>query len=274
MALVSVIIPSYNSAHFISEAIDSILEQTYGEWELIVVDDGSTDALESVVRPYIAKDARISMVVKANGGLGSARNFGIRHAKGTYILPLDADDRFAPTFIEKAVAQFINRPDLKVVYCEAVYFGAKQGRWLLKDYSYKDLLVSNMIFASAMYKKADYERVGGYDEQILYEDWDYWLRLLQDGGTVCKLPEVLFYYRQHQDGSLMNALNKKGALHSAGLERIYAKNAASFIEVYGNPIEIELKRQKLQRSLAHPLHRWVEAHKDKIIGRLLLKLVR
>ena len=273
MVLVSVIIPSYNSAHFIKDAIASILQQTYTDWELIVVNDGSTDNLEAIIQPYLKQDKRINFLQKPNGGLGSARNFGIKQAKGTYILPLDADDMFAPTFMEKAVGAFISRPNLKLVYCRATYFGAKEGEWHLKDYTYKDLLLSNMIFATCMFKKEDHERLGGYDEGILYEDWDFWLRLLKDGGEVCKIPEMLFYYRQHDKGSLMNELNRKGEKHASSLKHIYEKNADGFMEHYGNPIEIELKRQKMERTLNHPLHRWVERHKKSFIGRILLKLV-
>lgn len=272
--LVSVIIPCYNSAHFIADAINSVIHQSYVNWELIIVDDGSTDALDAVVAPFLNQDARIQYVKKKNGGLGSARNFGIQHAIGTYILPLDADDTFEPSFIEKAVSLFLNNHNLKVVYCDAVFFGARKGVWSLKDYTYKDLLLSNMIFATCMYRREDYENVGGYDETILYEDWDFWLRLLKDGGEVYKIPEVLFNYRQHQEGSLMNELNDKGDKHQSSLKCIYDKNAERFIEAYGNPIEIELKRQKLERELNHPLHQWVCKHKKAYIGRILLKFVK
>ncbi len=274
MTLVSVIIPSYNSAHFIADAINSVINQSYTNWELIIVDDGSTDDLERVIKTYLEEDTRIKFVKKSNGGLGSARNFGIQHAEGTYILPLDADDTFEPSFIEKAVHLFSNHNDLKVVYCEAAYFGAKQGIWHLKDYTYKDLLVSNMIFATSMFKKEDYERVGGYNEIILYEDWDFWLRLLKDGGEVYRIPEVLFNYQQHHEGSLMNELHNKGKKHQSSLKHIYNKNAERFIQAYGNPIEIELNRQKMERELNHPLHVWVRKYKKSLIGRVLLKCLR
>ena len=114
--LVSVIIPTYNSAAFITDAIDSIIAQTYQNWELIIVNDGSTDSIDLVVAPYLKSDNRIKYVSKENGGLGSARNFGIKQSKGVFILPLDADDVFESSFIEKAVLSLKSNHDIKIVY--------------------------------------------------------------------------------------------------------------------------------------------------------------
>ena len=82
-------------------------------------------------------------------------------------------------------------------------------------------LISNMIYAAAMFKREDFEKVGGYDENILYEDWDFWLRLLKNGGEVYRVPEILFYYRIHENGSLMNDLSKKGKKHVDSLKIIF-----------------------------------------------------
>ncbi len=274
MPLVSVIIPSCNSALFLPDAINSIIQQTYSNWELIIVDDGSTDTIDGVVDPFLVKDNRIKYFKKENGGLGSARNFGIDKAVGEFILPLDADDKFESTFIEKAINIFLNNKKLKIVYCEAEYFGSKEGKWELTDYSYEKMLLSNMIFASSMYRRKDFDNVNGYDESILYEDWDFWLRLLKDGGDVNKIPEILFHYRQHEKGSLMNDLSKKSEKHILSLKTIFDKNKDAFIKIYGNPIEIELNRQKLQRELNNPLHNWITKNRKSIIGRILLKFFK
>lgn len=274
MPLVSVIIPSFNSSKYLEEAINSVIQQTYLNWELLIVDDGSTDEIDEVVAPFLVSDKRINYVKKDNGGLGSARNYGIKNSNGTYILPLDADDKFDATYIEKAVHEFSKNPKLKIVYCEAEFFGTKKGQWKQLHYNYNQLLLSNMIFAAAMYKKEDYDSIGGYDESIAYEDWDFWLRLLKNGGEVYRIPEVLFYYRQHEKGSLMNNLAEKGEAHQIALRTIFNKNKDAFITVYGNPIEIELKRQKLLRELNHPLHKWVLKNKRSLLGRLLLKFVK
>lgn len=274
MTLVSVIIPTYNHSQFILDAINSIMNQTYSDWECIIVDDGSTDDTQTVVGPLLELGYDIKYFKKENGGLSSARNFGIKKSQGTYILPLDADDTFEKTFLEKAVEKFSRDGALKVVYCEARYFGAKQGKWNLPEYSNERLLVSNMIFSCAMFKREDYNRVNGYDESILYEDWDFWLRILNDGGNVFRIPEVLFNYRKHIDGSLMNDLSKKNEKHFFSMDIIYSKNEERFKKVYGNPINIELQRQKLERSLNHRLHQFVEKNKKSLIARILLKLLK
>ena len=131
-----------------------------------------------------------------------------------------------------------------------------------------------MIFSCSMFRKVDYEAVGGYDETILYEDWDFWLKILKNGGEVYKIEEPLFNYRQHEKGSLMNDLSQKGIKHTESLERIFIKNTKSFIKAYGNPIEIELDRQKFERMQSKPLVKWIIANRNGLLVRLISKLFK
>lgn len=272
--LVSVIIPCYNMAQYLPEAVESILNQTYQNIEIVIVNDGSTDDTKQVIKELMQESDRVLGLYKPNGGLGSARNYGIKQAKGELILPLDADDKFEVTFIEKAVKQFSSDRRLKVVYCNAAYFGAKSGVWKLQDFDYNNMLLSNMIFSCAMFRRVDYDGVGGYNESILYEDWEFWLRLLKDDAKVFKIPETLFFYRQHERGSLMNGLSKRNEMHLKSLDVIFNNNSKEFIKTYGNPIEIELNRRRLQRQLDKPLIRWMLNHKNSILVKILEKLVK
>ena len=105
--LVSIIVPCYNQAQYLSEALESVLQQTYTDWECIIVNDGSPDNTDIIVKDWLQRDNRFKYLYKDNGGLSSARNFGIENSNGTYILLLDADDKYHHTFIEKGVKVLI-----------------------------------------------------------------------------------------------------------------------------------------------------------------------
>lgn len=194
---ISVIIPCYKQAEYLPEALDSLMAQTFGDWEAIVVNDGSPDNTEEVALAYAAKEPRIKYLSLENGGVARARNRGIDMAQGEYILPLDADDTIAPTYLEKAKAVLDSDPMLKVVYCRASFFGEKSGPWELKYNDFKNLLIGNTIFVSALFRKADAKAIGGFDEAMTigYEDWDFFIRLLDGENHVYQIPEILFNYR-------------------------------------------------------------------------------
>lgn len=196
MPRVSVIIPCYNQGMYIDEAVDSVLNQTYQDLEIIVVNDGSVDEqtkqlLSNYERP------KTKVIHTTNQGLATSRNNGIRIATGEFILPLDADDKIGRQYVEEAVALFDKDPDLGIVYCMAEYFGAKKGIWALPPYSLEGLLLENMIFNAALFRKKDWEAVNGYNPNMkyCYEDWDFWLSLVELGRKVYRIPKVLFYYR-------------------------------------------------------------------------------
>lgn len=196
MRMVSVVIPCYNQGEYLADALDSVLAQSYREFEIIVVNDGSTDPgtralLDGLERPMTR------VLHTANQGLAAARNNGIRESRGDYILPLDADDRIAPGYLEKAVAVLDSSPEVGFVYSLAKLFGARRGMFYLNDATLADMLLDSRVFCSAMFRKADWERGGGYNSNMRHgwEDWDFWLSLLELGKTPHLIPEVLFHYR-------------------------------------------------------------------------------
>ncbi len=194
---VSVIIPCYNQALLIAETINSVLVSTYLPIEIIIVDDGSTDNSLEVINKLAGQNPIIQVFKQENSGPSVARNYAIKKARGTFILPLDGDDLISPNYIEKAIDTFKNDSGVKVVYCEAEKFGAKTGRWKLKPFSLENLAKDNMIFVSAFYRKEDWEACGGYPEDLRWvsEDWVFWIAMLKNGGKVVKLPFTGFYYR-------------------------------------------------------------------------------
>ena len=195
--LVSIVVPLYNQRDYIQEAIDSVRNQSYPNWELIIMDDGSTDDGKQIVLDVKKYDQRIFLYTQQNSGPSITRNEAILRSTGKYILPLDGDDKIAPTYIEKAVEYLESHPNCKLVYCKAEKFGAESGSWPLPEYKYENLLWENMIFCTAMFRRSDYDKTIGYNPNMVLglEDWDFWLSLLSPEDEVHRIEEVLFYYR-------------------------------------------------------------------------------
>ncbi|GAB3195607.1 glycosyltransferase involved in cell wall biosynthesis [Pontibacter aydingkolensis] len=195
---ISVIVPCHNQAQFLTEALESLLLQTYPNWECIIVNDGSKDNTEEVALHYTSIDKRFQYLYSSNKGVSLARNSGIDLAKGEFILPLDADDKISSNYLELALKAFDENPGLKLVYGEAEFFGDLTCKWDLPSYSYFSLLHMNIIYCSAIFRKNDFKLVGKYSSEMVHglEDWDLWLRLLKPGSKVLKLNEVVFFYRK------------------------------------------------------------------------------
>lgn len=196
MVEVSVIVPCYNQGNTLQDTLHSVASQTLDRFEVVVVDDGSTDPVTLEVLGSL-ENGGTRIVRTTNQGLAAARNNGISACRGRYILPLDADDRIGKTYLEQAVAVLDARPEVGIVYCRAETFGEVQGVWPIPEYSLDKMLLDNIIFCSAMFRKQDWEKVGGYDPAMIHgwEDYDFWLSLIEKGAEVYRIPEVLFFYR-------------------------------------------------------------------------------
>ena len=213
MPKVSVVIPCFNQGAYLDEAVQSVLNQTYVDYEIIVVNDGSTDEITTtLLESYNKPKTRI--IHTDNQGLPSARNNGIAIAKSEYILTLDADDKIGETYLENAVQILDSQPDIGIVYCDAEYFGEITGSWDLPKFSIENILVMNMIFCSAVFRRTDWEKVNGYNVNMIYgyEDWDFWLSLIALNRNVHKIQKVLFYYRIKKD-SMIKQLNQDRDRH-------------------------------------------------------------
>lgn len=197
MSKVSVIIPCFNLGKYLLEAVESVFSQTNQDFEIIIVNDGSTDKATIQIIDELTHP-KIKVTHTTNQGLSTARNIGIVQAKGDYILPLDPDDKIEPTYLEKAVKVLDQNKSVGIVYCEAMFFGDEQGKWNLPEYSLKEILLHNVIFSSAVFRKTDWNKVSGYKSNLIYgwEDYDFWLSLIELKREVYKINEVLFCYRR------------------------------------------------------------------------------
>ncbi|MGJ3522817.1 glycosyltransferase family A protein [Nitratidesulfovibrio sp. D1] len=196
MTKVSIIIPCRDDGQYLEEAFSSALAQTHPEVEIIIVDDGSeSPATLSVFEKLRARGVRI--LPSLGSGPAAARNTGIAAASGNYILPLDADDVIHPNYVAKASAVLDANPRIGICYCRAELFGLKCGVWQRPVFSLEEMLVENMIFATALFRWSDWQSVGGYDESLVtgLEDHAFWISLLERGAKVHCLDETLFRYR-------------------------------------------------------------------------------
>lgn len=236
--LVSVVIPCFNDAKYIEKTVLSVLNQSIGDVEVIVVDDGSDETTKAVLKKIEYQIAKL--ITQENKGQSAARNNGIKAASGTYILVLDSDDYFEPTFCEKAVCILENR-EIKLVtsytkrfndsYCDNHY---PQGGDL------KDFLMYNQATGSAMFRKMECIAVGGYDETMRFgfEDWEFYIRLLEKGGKAFVIPEFLFHYRLKENSTTSRANKIKYQLQYF----IYEKHKALYVLYFQDFITHLLKK--------------------------------
>lgn len=224
MATVSVVIPSFNYGRFLREAIASIRAQTFTDWECVVVDDGSTDGTEEIVRALAEEDPRIRYVWKENGGLPAARNTGLAATTGTFVQFLDADDYIGTDKLAHQLQLFELHPEADIVYGDVRYFadvdielGRKERRSVSmpslqavpspSDDILAALVRDNiMVVQAPLIRRSILKRVGGFDPTLRQlEDWDCWLRCAEAGAVFLRdrssATDTLSYVRLHA-GSL------------------------------------------------------------------------
>ena len=224
---ISVLMPCYNHGAFIADALASVLAQTFQDFEIIVVDDGSTDPGTVETLAALALP-RTTVVRTQNRGLPAARNRAARHASGGLLCALDADDRLAPTWFEKAVAVLDRSPRLAFVSHWLETFGDERWTWAPERCDLPALLARNAVNGAALVRREAFDAVGGYDEAMRdgCEDWDFWLRLVEEGFEGAIIPEVLFYYRRRTDSMSRGMLRE--AAYRKPLQTLVEKHLDSY----------------------------------------------
>jgi len=245
MVKVSIIVPCFNQAQYLSEALESVYKQSFTDWECIIVNDGSIDNTNEVSNIWLQKDDRFKYIEIENGGVSNARNVGIKFSKGECILPLDADDKIGIEYLNLAIKEFVKNEMLKVVYCNAELFGEENRLWELGEFSLKKLAISNRIFCSAIFKKNDWKRIGGYDSKMItgLEDWEFWIALLKNGGDVSKLDNIGFFYRIKSNSRNNNYTDKQ---EEEMFKYINIKHADFFVKQFGSFNYLHKKIRKIK----------------------------
>lgn len=232
--LVSIIIPYYNGGAFVAQTLSSAISQTYENTEIIIVDDGSREALSVEIFNKI-EHPKVKKYRTINQGLAMARNTAISMASGEIILPLDCDDLISNSYVEEAVSEFAKNDEVGIVYSHACFFGLVNQYWDLPEFRMPDFLVNNCIFSAALFRREDWVRAGGYKSDMKYglEDYDFWLSLVGFGRKVVRLPKIHFFYRKH--GSSMIAritADQMDYLYKTIVERhkdLYHRNTLNLI---------------------------------------------
>lgn len=224
--LISIIIPCYNVANTISDTISSALNQTYKDLEIIVVNDGSTDNLVVVLQPFLKQHETLHFYEQEyNKGLPSTRNLGFQKSQGEYIVFLDGDDLIAPEYVEECHKKFEQDMSLSLVHTETILFEGKQGKFKLPTYSFRQMLITNCITATAMIRRDYLQAVGLYDEKLnFFEDWELWIRYLNKYPKTVKVNKPLFFYRQRLTNDSMSNQDKTKNVSDYALLYIYHKH--------------------------------------------------
>lgn len=224
--LVSVIIPCYNYAHYLPEAVSSVIGQTFQDFEIIIVNDGSTDNTIEIAELLIHQYSQysIKLINQPNSGHPAvSRNRGISEAQADLILPLDADDMLHPIFLQKMVDILERNNEIDIVYCDTVRFGEVNNTYQTEAWDLNKLAIVNVINYCALYRKKVWTEIGGYKAECGYEDWEFWIAAAEKGFMGYRVPEYLFYYRSKTSGRLVAELEKKDAEFKAQIVRKHLK---------------------------------------------------
>lgn len=195
---VSVVIPVYNDTRFLDETLASVYEQTHGSWEIIVVDDGSTDP--GCVETLDGLDrSRLRVIHQENKGLPDARNTGIAQARGRFVVPLDSDDELQPSYLERMLPALEANPGVGFAHCYARLYHDIDAVWMTRPFNPYWQLMENGVVGCVLLRREAWKQAGGYDKTMTNgnEDWELWVRLIANGWEQVQIPEVLFKYRKH-----------------------------------------------------------------------------
>ena len=199
---VSVIVPVYNGAKFLSEAVASIRRQNYHPMEVIIVDDGSTDETAELARS-LGKDIRYAY--QRNSGPAAARNKGLEMARGDIIAFLDVDDLWPPNKLQIQVTRLINDPNLDVVLGRVKFIKLPGAPEINIQFESPDSTLVNAYLGSGVFRKSAFGRVGNFDETLRYsEDQDWFLRAREQSISIVIIEQVILYYRLHEHNMTRN----------------------------------------------------------------------
>lgn len=263
---ISIIIPCYNHGKFIDEAINSIEEYKVEDYEIIIINDGSTDSYTNV-RLEELQNKGYNVVFQKNQGLSKTRNNGIKIARGKYILPLDADNKIKPDYLIKALEILDKNSSISIVYSDRMMFGNSNYLMRVGEFNASRLLSGNYIDACAVFRKEVWDSVGGYDEnmKIGWEDWDFWLSATEKNFLFYYIPEPLFYYRVLND-SMVHQLMQNSQFYDL-VKYIYQKHSMLLKEKAVDLIVLYWKElDNLKLGLDSVLH-----SKAYRLGKLILK---
>jgi glycosyltransferase involved in cell wall biosynthesis len=253
MPKVSIIITCYNLGIYLEEALKSALAQTFADYEVLLVDDGSTDQMTIELLNQLPSDPRLRVLRIPNQGVARARNHGIELSSGQYILPLDADDRILPDYLERAARILDKHPKVGFVGCHYRTFGEREAEYTPRAYQLPDILVENTIPICSLFRRECWQQAGGYCPDLNgMEDWDLWLSILGLGYVSAIVPKILFEYRIRQHSNI--AQIRAPEVYQQRLQLFYQRHKQLYDDnVYG---VLSCKDHLFARQLSY--NNWLE----------------
>ena len=225
---ISVIVPVFDAGADLERALASIAAQGRDDVETVIVDDGSRDPQTLALLDAAARRPGTSVHHTPNRGPSAARNLAVEHARGTYVLPLDADDYLDADYLAKTVPILDAEPGVGIVHTWIGLVGGHHGVWRTGPLALPALLVRCTVHVTALYRRALWSDVGGYDPAFVEtaEDWDFWLRAVERGWTAREVPEVLAYYQRSERSRERKA--RAPDVSGKVMRRIVAKHRALY----------------------------------------------
>jgi glycosyltransferase involved in cell wall biosynthesis len=269
---VSVIIPCYNLGRYLDEAVESVLSQTYQDFEILIVDDGSTDpATHALLADYRRPKTRVMRTIHA--GLAAARNLAIANTAGAYLCALDADDRLEPRYLEKVVPILDAEPSVAFASCWLRTFGEEDWEWKPEQCDLPTLLWEDTVLTAALVRRQAVLDTGAYDTKMPVqgdEDWDLWLTLVERGYRGVILREVLFNYRRRAGSMSTVCWNGSGHLPLASYR--FAKHWETyrahlndvFLHQDAETSDLLRRNDEMERYLASDLEPAVAARRNEL----------
>lgn len=289
-AIFSIIIPCYNQGHFLGDALNSILNQDYENFEVIIINDGSTDNTIEITSNYLKKDSRFKLVNQKNQGLSAARNTGLKNASGKFILFLDADDWLENDFFANFSKTINFFPEFDLYRCGYSYWSADRSQQYHTHQSIKDGVIYPEVLTqnigachSIVIRKSLADQLGGFDTTLRScEDWDYWIRAGKIGAKIKSIPRSLVGYRYSTDSMSRNAKVMYSALsevtqRAVRMDRRIASETDSNIDLNWN--SAPLIKVHFIKCLGILLHQgkieeafiWYQEEKNKWLWRFELR---
>ena len=273
--IISIIMPAYNAESFIAGSIESVINQTYRNWELLIINDGSTDRTQTIAENYSEKDNRIKVINQPNKRLGGARNTGIKNSSGEWIAFLDSDDLWASNKLQRQLEEAFRHSGASVIYSNGYIFNGdnlkdlvtyptKSGSFSANDMYQMEYQANYIPVLAVLVKKELVDRIGYQEERIFFygcEDWDFWLRAAKLNAVFLGLEDYLFFYRRH------------GANMSSNSIQMRIAQAAVWIKNYSEEtLNQEIKRKAFNEFVPLVIKESFEQGKDEAALYLLKEM--
>lgn len=230
--LVSIVVPCYNCEKTVLETLNTIENQTYPHKEIILVDDGSSDNTKRILENYVTTADQYFLFHQSNKGQASARNVGLSHAKGEYVVFVDSDDKIHPDFLREFIQVLQEDSEVNMVYSEMQTFDRENKLYNLREFKLSEFLISNCIPVFCMVRTKHIQSIGGFDENMdNNEDWECWIRLYRKySGKAIKINKVLYYYRKRWEENSISDLSVKKNKAEASFQYVYNKHYTFYLE--------------------------------------------